>query len=492
MSNPNTPVLVGVGQFVNRIESLDQALEPLEMMLRACERAERDTGAYGVLQGAQSVRVTRGIWPYRNPAAVLAERFGAYGAQTVGTLIGGNQNQAVINLTAQEILDGKLDLVVMTGAENGYSANKARKAGIDLPKTPAPGTPDLVIGAAQRPEHHEYEVAKGIHRAIQVYPMYENAIRHQRGETPAQHIERVSSLWSRFNDVAQGNPNAWMRHDMSAEDIRTPSPDNRRISFPYTKFMYANMMVDMGAALIMCSVARAKRLGIDQRQWVYPVSGARGYDHFSASVRDNFHESPGIRITGARVLEMARTAASDLTFVDLYSCFPCAVQVAAAELGLSEARPLTACGGLTFGGGPLNNYVMHSIARMVECLRERPGSRGLITANGGNLYKHVHGVYASAPPEHDFQFAHVQDEVDALPSRECLPAYRGDVTIESYTVMFGADETPSMAYLSCLTPDGQRVWASSPDQDLMQSMQAEEFCGRRARLGSNDSIAVTG
>ena len=168
MSNPNTPVLVGVGQFVNRIESLDQALEPLEMMLRACERAERDTGAYGVLRQAQSIRVTRGIWPYRNPAAVLAERFGAFGAQTVGTLIGGNQNQAVINLTAQAILDGELDLVVMTGAEHGYSANKARKAGIDLPNTPAPGKPDLIIGAAQRPEHHEYEVAKGIHRAIQV------------------------------------------------------------------------------------------------------------------------------------------------------------------------------------------------------------------------------------------------------------------------------------------------------------------------------------
>ena len=96
---------------------------------------------------------------------------------------------------------------------------------------------------------------------------------------------------------------------------------------------------------------------------------------------------------------MADTEAKDLDFVDLYSCFPSAVQVAADELGLSHERPLTVTGGLTFGGGPLNNYVMHSIARTVELLRETPGGHGLVTGNGGNLYKHVHGVYASEPPE---------------------------------------------------------------------------------------------
>ena len=286
MSNPNTPVLVGVGQFLNRIDDLDQALEPLEMMLRAVALAERDTGVGGLLPQVRSVRVTRGIWSYENPARAIAERIGAAGAETVGTLIGGNQNQAVVNRTADDILAGRTDLVLITGAENGYSANKARKAGRELPQTQAPGTYDFVIGAAQQPEHHEFEVAKGIRQAIQVYPMYDNAIRHGRGETLGEHIERVSGLWARFNDVAQDNPNAWVRQDMSAEEIRTASPSNRQISFPYTKYMNANMMVDMGAALIMCSVAKAKALGIAEDRWVYPHVGARGYDHFSASVRE--------------------------------------------------------------------------------------------------------------------------------------------------------------------------------------------------------------
>ena len=481
MTNPRTPVIVGVGQFLNRIDDLDDVLEPLEMMLRAVGLAERDTGTGGFLDRVQSVRVVRGLWRYGNPARVVAERIGAFGAQTVGTLFGGNQNQAVVNRTAAEILAGELDLVLITGAENGYSAGKARKAGVRLQTTEAPGDYEAMISDPQQPEHHECELAKGIRTAIQVYPIYENAIRHDRGESLEAHIRRVSELWAGFNAVAVDNPHAWVRQPMSAADIRTPSPSNRRISFPYTKFMNANMVVDMSAALILCSVEQAKRLGISPDKWVYPLAGARGYDHFSASVRHDFHSSPAIRLTGQRLFDLARVGLSDLDFVDLYSCFPSAVQVAAQELGLSEDRPLTVTGGLTFGGGPLNNYVMHSIARMVELLREQPAAKGLITANGGNLYKCVMGLYSGEPPAADFQQADAQAEIDALPARRCLPEYAGEATIESYTVMYAGDEA-KVGHIACLTPAGDRTWVNVDDLDLMAAMASEEFCGRTVRV----------
>ena len=488
MTNPNTPIIAGVAQVLNRVETVEDAVEPLDMMLRAAELAEQDTGVGGLLPQVQSVRVIRGMWSYANPAKHIAGKIGAPGAQTVGTLFGGNQNQVIVNRTATSILSGELDLVLITGAEYGKSAGKARKAGKKIPLTETPGEYDLIIGA-QKPEHHDYEIAKGIRTAIQVYPMYDNAIRHHRGETIDAHLLRVSELWSRFNDVAQTNPNAWIRENVTAEEIRTPSATNRRISFPYTKLLNANMSVDMGAALIMCSVGKARQLGIPEQRWVYPYAGAEGYDHFSASVRDNFYSSPGVGIVGRAVLALAETEVSDLTYVDLYSCFPSAVQIAAAELGLSETRDLTVTGGLTFGGGPLNNYVMHSIARMVELLRKHPGTRGLITANGGNLYKHAHGVYSSEPPAHDFQCRNVQTEIDALPSRECLAEYRGDATIESYTVMFSGDE-PTIAHVSCLSPAGKRVWVNSEDKQLMTAMTSEEFCDRKVHVDSNGGLRI--
>ena len=485
MPNPRTPVIVGVGQFLNRIESLEQALEPLQMMLEAVRRAEQDVDIGPFLNQAQSVRVVRGIWNYENPAGAIAERIGATGAQTMGTLIGGNQNQALMNHSAAEILAGDFDLVLIAGAENGYSAGKARRASVTLPQSEAPGKPDATFGAEQQPEHHEYERAKGISRAIQVYPMYDNAIRHARGESLPGHLRRVSELWSRFSAVAEQNPNAWVRTKMSAEEIRTASPRNRQISFPYTKFMNANLSVDMAAALIVCSLEKARQLGIAEEKLVYPIAGAEGYDHFSASVRDNFHTSPGIRITGGRALELAGVEAADLDFVDLYSCFPSAVQVAAAELGLSEERPLTVTGGLTFGGGPLNNYVMHSIARSVELLREKPEGHALVTANGGNLYKHAHGVYSGTPPKHDFRRADVKKEIAALPSRPCLPEYDGPASIESYTVMY-ADDEPSLGHVSCLTPAGERTWVNAEDRQLLGEMVSKEFCGRPVTLRAGE------
>ncbi|HAO55960.1 MAG TPA: hypothetical protein DCR03_10140, partial [Gammaproteobacteria bacterium] len=238
------------------------------------------------------------------------------------------------------------------------------------------------------------------------------------------------------------------------------------------------MSVNMGAALIMCSVRKARELGIDPSKWVYPWAGVSGYDHFSASVRDNFYTSPGIRLVAKKLLELSDTQVDQLDTVDLYSCFPSAVQIAAQEYGLKEDRPLTVTGGLTFGGGPLNNYVMHSIARTVELLRQTTNGRGLVSANGGNLYKHVHGIYGKEPPKNDFCVANVQDQINALPSRKCLPVFRGKATIESYTVMYDSNEQPTMGHISCLTPEGHRTWVNTQDPELTDAMTVSEFCGR--------------
>lgn len=488
MSNPNTPVLVGVAQLQYRINSLDEATEPIDMMLQASEKAALDTGNPSLLNQVQSVRVIRGMWQYQNPARYVAAKIGVPNAQTVGTNFGGNQVQYIVNQTAIDILAGKFDLVLITGAENGYSFSKARKAGITLNWRETPGNYDVIIGY-QRAEHHENEMAKGIRQAIQIYPMYDNAISFHRGETVEQHKQRVSELWSRFNDVAQTNPHAWMRDNYTAEEIITPSPTNRPVSVPYTKLMNSNNAVDMSAALIMCSTAKAQQLGIPRGQWVYPQGGADGVDHANASIRDNFYSSPGVAITGNRALELADTSIDELSYVDLYSCFPSAVQIAAQELGLEETSQLTITGGLTFGGGPLNNYVMHSIARMVELLRENPAAKGLITANGGNLSKHAHCVYSGEPPQQDFRFENVQAEIDRLPSRETLAEFHGDVSIESYTAMYGAEQ-PTIGHFACLTPDGKRVWVNTEDKSLLQAMIVEEFCGRAARINSNGIISV--
>ncbi len=396
--------------------------------------------------------------------------------------------QTTVNQTALAIQRGELEVAVITGAEIGRSAARARKNGVHLAFSEAPGTPDLAI-APDEPMSHEAETARDIKRAIQIYPIFENAIRYARGESMEEHRVRISELWARFNAVAVGNPHAWLREPFSAEEIRTVSPFNRMIGFPYPKLMNSNNRVDQGAALILCSVAAARRAGIPEDRQVFLHAATDAHDHPMVSNRADLHSSPAIRIAGARALELAETSTEELSHVDVYSCFPSAVQVAAQELGLGEERQLTVTGGLTFGGGPLNDYVLHAIATMVEVLRADPGSKGLVTANGGFLSKHAFCVYSTEPPPGPFRHEDLQERVDALPSREVVIDHRGPATLESYTVMYGG-EGPEIGHAACLLEDGRRTWANTRDADELAAMTSEECCGRPVEIDGEGNLTL--
>ncbi len=478
-----TPVIVGAAQLEQRIQDPTAGKEPIELMIDAVRQAAEDAGAPELLGRAGSVRVIRGVWPYQNPAKAVAEAVGCGNAESVLTPYGGNFVQTVVNQTALEIQRGDHDVVIITGAECGNTQAKARRAGVDLDWQPLPGNPDRLLGE-DKDMRHQAEKMLRIGQPIQIYPLFENALRHQRGESIQDHLVRISELWAGFSRVAAGNPHAWLRDAKTAEEIRTISPANRPVSFPYPKLMNSNNNVDQGAALIMCSTERARALGIPESKWVYPWAGTDAHDHWYVSNRDNLYSSPAIRLAGRRALELAGLTPADLDLVDVYSCFPVAVQVAAREIGLDTGTPLTITGGLTFAGGPLNDYVMHSIARAVELLRERTDATALITANGGYLTKHAFGVYSATPPQTPFRHQDLQPEVDATPSREVALDHHGDATVESYTVMYGS-EGPTIAHVVCLTPDGRRAWANCDDVDVMQAMTREEFCGRPVRVADH-------
>ena len=470
-----TPVLVGVAQLEQRIDDPAQAKEPIELMIDAVHAAVADAGTNELLN-ATSVRVIRGIWGYENPAAAVAEAIGNPNAETAITPYGGNFVQTTLNRSALDIQAGKHDAIIITGAECGNTQAKAARAGHELNWRDIPGTPDLSMGD-EVDMRHEAEKAVRLGRPIQVYPIFETALRHHEGLSVEEHLSKISNLWAGFSAVAADNPHAWIRDAKSAAEIATPSAVNRPVSFPYPKFMNSNNNVDQGAALIMCSVEQARKLGIAESKWVYPWAGTDAHDHYFVSNRDNLYSSPAIRLAGNRCLELAGVNVSDIDHVDVYSCFPVAVQVAAKELGLDISKPLTVTGGLTWAGGPLNNYVMHSIAQMAQVLRGNPGQKGLITANGGYLTKHAFGVYSTEPPASPYQHADLQSEVDATFKREVSLDHNGTADIEGYAVMYGADG-PNKAFMALRTPDDRRAWAVSEDVDVLTDMTREEFCGR--------------
>ncbi len=472
--DPRTPVLVGAGQFKQRPEVPVEALEPVAMMAEAMAAAAEDAGAPGLTSRATHTWVVKGAWPYSDPAALLNERFGA-SAKTGLSTDGGNVPQSLVNMACNRISAGEADVVLIAGAEGIWSRRRARRRDERIPYTAQTDkVPDEVLGA-DVVMNNKVEVERGLRDPINLYPVFESAFRASRGESMDEHRDRVAAMWEKFNQAAVANPYAWVRTPMTADEIRNPSQSNRLIGFPYTKCMNSNWDLDLAAALIVCSAEAASAAGVPTDRWLFPYAGTDGRDTNYVSNRGDLHSSPAIRVAGRRVMELAGVGVDDIDYVDLYSCFPSAVQISATELGLGLDRDLTLTGGLTFAGGPLNNYVGHSIATMAGKLRENPGSIGLCSANGGYLTKHSFGVYSTTPPEAGFRHQDCQDEIDRFPSVDLDADYTGDATVEAYTVMHGR-EAPEVALAAVRTPNG-RQWARSNDAALMDEMIRSEFIG---------------
>ncbi|MEX2659664.1 MAG: acetyl-CoA acetyltransferase, partial [Acidimicrobiales bacterium] len=424
--DPRTPVLVGAGQVVQR-EAPEGALEPVALMAEAARRAAADAGAAGLLARVQSVQVVHLIsWRYADPGALVAGLVGARTAHTAVSPMGGNAPQSLVNGAATAIQEGRLDVVLLTAAEASRTRAAYRKADERPPWTVQPkGTAPAEVLGDEVPLNHLAETSKGIFLPVQLYPVFECAVRAAAGRSVTDHVALISELWSRFSEVAAHNPCAWSREALTPEQVATPSEGNRMVGFPYTKVMNTNNTVDQGAAVILCSVEAARRAGVPDEQWIFPWSGTDAHDHAAVSARADLHSSPAMRVAGRRALALAGVGVDELAHVDLYSCFPSAVEVAAAELGLGLDRQLTVTGGLSFAGAPLNGYVMHAIATMAGVLRDDPGSRGLITANGGYLTKHSFGVWSTEPPPRPFSWEQPQADVDALPSTSPVEHHEG-------------------------------------------------------------------
>jgi len=485
-------VLIGSGQFQLHADRFEDVLDPATLMARSIDLAAADAGLSAV-PAPDSIRVVNELtWKYGNPGLIVAGILGLSPRETALSASGGNSAQSLVNLTAKEILAGDLDLAILTGGEAWRSRGKARKADhqFNWPKAPESAVPralgeDMVM-------NHPTELARGIVMPVQVYPMFETAIRAAAGESVEDHQVKISELWARFSAVAADNPNAWIRDAKSAEEIRTVTPSNRMIGFPYPKYMNSNNDVDMAASVIICSVGKAEALGVPRDRWVFPLSGSDCHEHPFISNRWTFAETPAIALGGKRALELAGIGIDDVEVVDLYSCFPSAVQLGAKSLGLAVDSQLTRTGGLPFAGGPWNNYPMHAIATVMHDLRDRPGANGLVWANGGYTTKHAFGVYSTTPPTEAFRHAYPQDEIDAMPRRELAdaPDAAGGATIEAYTVMHNRAGLPENVIVACLLADGRRAWGTSNDSALTAAMCAGEWVGRQAELAPDGTITA--
>ncbi len=293
----------------------------------------------------------------------------------------------------------------------------------------------------------------------------------------------MAEVMSAMTPVAAANPHSWSPHTLSVADIETPGPHNRYVGWPYTKAEVSVMDVDMAAALLVTTEAKADALGIPADRRAYLNSSCYAEDPAGIAERADLGASAAMAVTGDAALRGAGLELDDLRHVDLYSCFPSAINLACDALGLAadDWRGYTVTGGLPFHGGPGSGYMLHSIAMSVEMLREQGGA-AMVTGIGMHMHKHVAAIYSMSP---GLQLpGDVQAEVDGRQARRPLvDCYDGPATVAAYTVAHDR-EGPQVGLVVLDIPNG-RTLARFREPDLLADAEQRELVGQKVRVATN-------
>ena len=456
--NERIPVIIGIGQLNDRPEDPDNGLDSMTLMEAALRLAEQDARV-DLLSRIDSLAVVDQI-SFRNLNPInqtLADAVGATpGICYQSEAPHGDTPIRLLNEAANRIGAGEISLAAIVGAE------ALRTAGGRLAKHGIPQT-DVFEGVrAEQKREPGYLQQHGLKAPIDVYPLYENAARAAYGQTLAEGQAESAAIWAQFSEVAAANEGAWVRKAVSAEQIKTSDESNRPIAFPYNKLMVANAAVNQGAGFLVASLAEARRLGIVEDRLIYIGMGAAAKEPANILHRDRYDCSPSMDVSIKRTLQLNAMTAADFDYVELYSCFPCVPKMARRTLGWPVDKPATVFGGLTFGGGPIANYMSHAVVSMVMQLRVS-GCNGFLFANGGFATDN-HCIVLSNKPiaaanfPQDFDY---QAEADAArgPIPQLDKDYVGDAVIESYTVFYGRDRQPNGGVVMARTANGGRTLA---------------------------------
>ena len=439
------------------------APDPAEAMATACRLALADAGA--PVDSVDLISCVEPLsWTYSNLGEVVAGKLGLKGSVAhLWVPAGGTSPQDLLHQIGGRIAAGELHCALICGAESMRTRRRLSKApaGPDWP----PRSTDVNPMRGQAPFTSALEHHHGLRAPVQVFPLLENAIRAACGRSEQAQTAVAAGLLARNASVATNNPYAWFRDAPSAEAIGAVTADNRMIAFPYTKRMNAIMDVDQCAAVLVVSRRWLEKNGASAEAAAV-LGGAGAEETWNPIQRPTFATCPAMHQALTVALDRAGVEARDIDAMDLYSCFPSAIQLGLAALGTSveDKRPVSLTGGLAFAGGPGNAYVLHSLATALTRIRQQPDSRVLVTGIGMANTKHTATVLSSGnnvPPAatgkttYREEFAAKARAVDDKP--------KGSATITTYTIEYDRAGQPVNVIVILDLEDNTRTIANMAD-----------------------------
>jgi acetyl-CoA C-acetyltransferase len=500
----NTPVIIGAGQSVDRIDAPDyHRWSASALAAEAARAALADTQVGSVIaERIDAVATTRTFEDsYAQPALFgksdnfprsVAARLGIAPHAAIWSKGGGQSPQDLVSEFCERVAAGEFELVLLCGGEAISTTRHARRSGLSVDFAESPGGTVEDRGAGFEEFHEKLAARHGVVNATIGYALAENARRARLGVTRAEYAAHMGRLFAPFAAIAHANPRAaWDVPAYTPTQIVEPTPSNRWVADPYPLRVVARDQVNLGAAVLIASARVACDLGIDPDRMVYLHGYAQATEKLLLS-RPDMGASPAAQSVSREALMRAGITVADLAAFDFYSCFPIAVSNVAIDAFAIEdddPRKLTVTGGLPFFGGPGNNYSMHAIAEMVQRLRTMPGQPGFIGANGGYLSKYSAGVYSTMPRAwRSWPSDVLQNDLDLIESITPLSAFSGEGTIETYTVTHKGGK-PHYAVIIGRTGEGERFIARSADDgETAHIAHRDDVLARSASVTTDNNI----
>ncbi|MFH1155072.1 MAG: hypothetical protein V1793_14765 [Pseudomonadota bacterium] len=479
-------VVAGWGQAIQKKKHSGTLTDALGLAARASVQAFETAGAMDTIASLDGLMMVRIMSSHFDaPDKTLARAIGANPRLSMVSRIGGNSPQALVNKAAGLIARGELDTVLIAGGETYY------------PRTGSGNTlgEKLLFQGVDEADHGDdtigstpLEASHGLTLPIHGFPLFETALWAASGLSLDQYRMDIANLWSGFSQVAATHPFAWTDQPRTPGDIAKPTPANRWICFPYTKYMNPCVTVDLGAAVLLMSEEKARQLSCPVGRPVYFRAGGFAQDRQRFLIeKTNFVSSPPLKAAVEKALTRSGLSLEEINCFDLYSCFPCAVSMARRMTGIQnlDPRPLTLTGGLGFFGGPGNNYSLHAIATLAESIASGKRENGMVTSLGWFMHKHAAGIYSALPGANAPESWDLEDDNDFLVGGTPVPVDprpTGSGTIETYTVDFSHRDEPPHGILYGRTRGDRRFISVSDDPETIAALIRENQVGRQVKL----------
>ncbi|HEY4419982.1 MAG TPA: acetyl-CoA acetyltransferase, partial [Pseudonocardia sp.] len=345
-----TPVLVGVGQASERLDDPGyQRRSAVGLAAAAAAGALADTASDPVALAA-AVDTVAGVRQIENsfPGAraplgrsdnyprSVASRLGASPARAILEVAGGQAPQHLVTELAATIAAGRSEVALLFGSEAISTARHLHTAD-DRPDFTEHADGDLEDrGFGLRDIVSRYQTDHGLVGMPSRFALVETARRARLGQAGEEYALGMGRLFAPFTTVAAANPHAAAPTVRTAEELATPSAANRPIADPYTRYLVARDQVNQAAAVLLMSVASARRFGVPRERWVF-LHGHADLRERDLLERADLSASPASVLAARHALDVAGIGPDQITTFDLYSCFPVAVSNICDGLGIDPA-----------------------------------------------------------------------------------------------------------------------------------------------------------